>query len=257
MRLVSHVLRAHGGREHWRGKKSFSAHVSVSGALLPPPDGRPPDGAPYVAIGGYQLPTAPRNRSTVRELVIEGDTRLPRVKIFGSTDVTRYGVYTPGRVEFRTMSHQVLEALDDPIEALAARPPGRPLGQLERVFLFGDILWSAITAPFLLESPEVSVREEPVSDEPKTGRLLTVEFPSTIEPLAPRRVLHVAEDGLIGRHDYELRYLYPTVLADTASAHIAFDGIVVPTLRRLRPLKVGSDRSPALLDIEIFDIRFG
>lgn len=256
MRLVSHVLRAHGGRDHWQRKKSFSAHVSLSGTLLPPPDGRPPAGAPYVAVGGYQLLTAPRNRPTVRELVIEGDTKLPRVKIFGSSDVTRYGVYTPGRVEFRTMSHQLLEALDDPIEALAARPPGRPLRQLERVFLFGGILWSAITAPFLLDSPEVSVKEEPISDNSKTGRVLTAEFPGTIDPLTPRRILHVAEDGLIGRHEYELRYLYPSALADTASAHIAFDGIVVPTLRRVRPLKADSDRSPALLDIEIFDIRF-
>ena len=101
------------------------------------------------------------------------------------------------------------------------------------------------------------MKEQQVSDESKAGRLLTVEFPGTIEPLAPRRVLHVAPDGLIERHDYELRYLHPSILSDTASAHIAFDGIVVPTLRRVRPLAAGTDRSPALLDIEIFDIRFG
>ena len=249
MRLVSHVLKAHGGRDHWRNKTAFSAHVSISGALLPPPDGRPPDGAPFVAIGGYHLTTAPQRRPTVRELVIEGDTRIPHLKMFGSTDVTRYGVYTPNRAEFRTMSDRLLEALDNPVEALAARPPDRPLRQIERLFLFGGMVWSAITIPFLLDAPGVLVGEEP-------GRRLTVEFPDTIEPLAPKRLLHVTQDGLIGRYDYELRYLYPALLMDTASAHASFDGIVVPTLRRVRPLKAGSERSPALLDIEIFDIRF-
>lgn len=249
MRLVSHVLKAHGGQDRWQGKKAFSAHVSISGAMLPPPDGRPPGCAPYVAIGAYRLPTTPRGRPTTRELVIEGDTRLPHLKMFGSSDPTRYAVYTPNRVEFRTMSHALLDALDDPIEALAARPPGQPLRQMERVFLFGACVWSAIVAPFLLDAPDVTVREEP-------GRLLHVEFPDRIDPLAPKRVLHVTKDGLIERYDYELRYLYPSPLTDTASAHTAFDGIVVPTLRRMRPLKAGSDRSPALLDIEFFDIRF-
>jgi len=249
MRLVSHVLRAHGGRDHWRSKMAFSAHVSISGALLPPPDGCPTSETPYIAIGNYTVPTRPRGRPTARELVIEGDTRLPRLKIFGAHDVTRYGVYMPGRVEFRTRSHQLLEALDDPIETLAARPPDRPLRPMERVFLFGATIWSAITAPFLLDAPGVSVWEEP-------GGLLRVEFPKGIDPLAPKRVLHVAQDGLIRRYDYELRYLHPSPLVDTASAHIAFDGIVVPTLRRILPLKVDSERSPALLDIEIFDIRF-
>jgi len=255
MNLVSHVLKAHGGRTHWRTKKAFSAHISISGSLLPPPDRPPPGGAHYVAVGGYHLPTASRGRPTLRELVIEGDTRIPQLKIFGSTDVTRFGVYTPNRVEFRTTSNQLLEALDDPIEALAARPRDRPLRVIERIFLFGGIVWSSIATPFLLDAPDVSVTEKPVRDDSKTGRQLTVEFPETIEPLAPRRVLHVAEDGLIERHEYELRYLYPSLLADTASAHIAFDGIVVPTLRRVRPLKA-DDHSPALLDIEIFDIRF-
>jgi len=230
------VLNAHGGRDRWGGKKAFSAHVSISGALLPPPDGHP-------------LPVAPRNRPTARELVVEGETRLPRLKIFGCTDVTRYGVYTPRRVEVRSLSDQLLEALDDPMEALASRPPDRPLSQIERLFIFGAILWSAITGPFLLDTPGVSVKEKP-------GRLLKVAFPAAIEPLAPKRVLHVAKDGLIERHDYELKYLYPSPLTDTASAHIVFNGIVVPTLRRVFPLKAGTDRSPALLDIEIFDIRF-
>lgn len=249
MHLVSHVLKAHGGLDHWRSKRSFSAHVSISGALLPPPEGRPPAGAPYVAVGGYHLPTAPRGRPTLRELVIEGETATPRLKMFGSTDLTRYGVYTPGRVEFRDMSHGLLEALDDPIEALAARPPDRPLRPLERVFLFGASVWSGIAIPFLLGAPDMAVEEQP-------GRVLKVEIPGRIAPLAPRRLLHVAATGLIERQDYELRYLHPSVLVDTASAHIAFDGIVVPTLRRLRPLETASERSLPLLDIEIFDIRF-
>lgn len=256
MYLVSHVLKAHGGRDQWRSKKAFSAHLAISGSLFPPPESPPTGGAPSVAVGGYQLPTAPRNRPALRELVIEGDTKTPQLRIFCSTDVTRYGLYTPNRVEFRTTSNQLLDAIENPIASLAARPLDRPLTRIEMVFLIGGIIWSSIVAPFLLDAPGVSVREEPVFDKSKTGRLLTVEFPETIEPLAPRRVLHVAEDGLIDRHEYELRYLYPSLLVDTASAHIAFDGIVVPTLRRILPLKADFDRSPALLDIEIFDIRF-
>lgn len=235
MDLVSHVLKAHGGRDRWRSKTAFSAHISISGALLPPPENR-------------SLSSATACRPTLREVVIEGETKSPRLTVFGSGDTNRYGLYAPDRVELHSMAHQLLEALDNPIDALADRSSDRPLRATERTFLYGAAVWNAIAGPFLLDDARILAKE---------AQQLEIELPAAIDPLTPRRTLYVGNDGFVTRQVYHLKHLHPGPLVDTASAYIAFDGIMVPTLRRLRPLATAADlHSPPLLDIEIFDLRF-
>lgn len=222
MSLVSHLLRAHGGSARWNELSVFSAHVSIGGALLPAQD------------------------AAAREFVIEGETRRPRLKMFNAAEAGRYAVYTPGRVETRTMSHQLIDALDEPIAALA----GRPLGDLERLFLMGNTLWSAIAGPFPLEMEGAAAMQP-------GPRRLTLDLPDSLDPLCPRRLLHVGEDGTLHRQDGELRHIRSGLVADTLSAPIIFDGILIATLHRRHAIGVDGRIDPApLLDIEIFDARF-
>src|ERR1700761_7471782 len=103
-------MQAHGGTDRWRSISRFSAHVSIGGEILPPPEGSLPLEVPHGEIGGYQLVTTPRSRPTVRELVMEGETHRPFARLFGSSDMTRYGVYSPERAEFRNMSGALISA---------------------------------------------------------------------------------------------------------------------------------------------------
>ncbi len=258
MLLMEGVLQAHGGQERWREKSFFSAHVSISGTLLPPPSVRPPLGTVQVAVDGCRLAVAPRAKSTLRELVMEGDTRRPHVRIYGATDMTRYAVYTPSRTEFRSISGTLLEAQDDPVAAMASRDPECPLVGLEQVLLFGSLVWRAVAEPFTLG---LNGRSHELSRDPSYGHAgsarLEITVPDTIDPVTPERRLTIGEEGYIRRAEYELRHFNRQTIAETLSAHACFDGIVVPTLRRLQVVEPGGaiGRVP-LIDIEIFDVRF-
>lgn len=228
MLLVSQVLRAHGGLDRWDRISAFSAHVSLGGTLFPL------DGA-------------------AREYVVEGETGQPRLNLFCSSDATRHGVYRPDRVELRDSSNALLDALDRPIASLAGRPADRMFTELESVFLIGNLLWSAIMGPFVLAAPRVSALES-VS---KGIRHLDVTLPPDLDPLCPHRRLRIREDGTLYRSDQDMPPLHPFPVAETLSAHLVFDGILVATLRRVRALGLDGDMArKSLLDLEIFDVRF-
>jgi hypothetical protein len=256
MQLAEQVLQAHGGAPQWQKTARFSAHVSISGALLPPPEGRPPPGTPHVTIGGYTLATRSQARPTLRELVMEGETTRPFMRIFSSTNLKRYAIYSPARTEFRDMSGRLIEAEDNPMVTMGGRYVGPPLGAHNRILLFGALVWSAIVGPFVLELGGKG-EEEPSPQAQSEFRRLRIELPRSLDPVAPVRSLSVDSQGLARRADYELHPFFPGPVVDTLSAYGSFDGIAVPTLRRLQALSADGTVEPTpLVDIEIFDVRF-
>jgi hypothetical protein len=234
----------------------FSAHVSIGGALLAPPDGQLPLGMPHRMIGGYTLSTASQPRPIQHELVMEGETNQPLMRMFSSRDSNRYAIYTPGRAEFRDISGRLIEAQDDPLAAMQSSATLPSLGPLERVFLCGALVWSAIVGPFVIELGGKS-EEEPASRARSGFRQLRIESPRSLDPLAPIRRFFIDDLGRAQRSDYELRPLFGGPATDTLSAYGIFDGIALPTLRRLQARSPdGTIEATPLIDIEIFDVRF-
>lgn len=258
MSIVERVQDAYGGIDRWRRLKGFTAHVSISGVALPPPDGRPPAGLSHVTVRSYSLPTAPRPKPSLRELVVEGDTATPRLRIYGSTDLDRCCWYTPERVEFHDAAGHLLQAQDEPLAGLKARPSGAPFNQLERGYMFGALVWEAIAGPFLLSHAEARVSAGlEVSQGDGMQTRLAVEWPQSLSPLAPRKVLYLSRSGHLVRSDCALDSLGFGAVIDTISAPVDFQGIQVSTLRRI--CARGESDEPAsspLIDIEIFDVRF-
>lgn len=243
MKLAEEVLQAHGGGQLWRNMSRFSAHVSIGGALLAPPDGQAPPGMPHA-------------RPIPHELVMEGETNRPFIRMFRSSDYDRYAIYTPGRTEFRDMSGRLIEAQDDPLAAMEKKRAIVPsLCPLDRVFLYGALVWSAIVGPFVLECGGQS-EEEP--SQARSGfRRLRIESPKSLDPVAPVRRFLIDDLGFARRADYALPSLFRGPATDTLSAYGIFDGIAVPTLRRLQALSPdGTIEATPLIDIEIFDVRF-
>ncbi len=256
MDLAEKMIHAHGGADRWRAISRFSAHVSVSGEILPSPDGRPPLDVPHVEVGGYQLVTAPKGRPTLRELVMEGETHRPFAKLFGSTDMTRYGVYSPARAEFRDMSGALISAQDAPVAALTQRGEDAPLKALDRMFLISALIWEAVVGPFVLTLGG-EAREEPSTDDRRSYRRMWMELPETLDPIITERCLSIDKEGLIHRIDHAFLPYHQGRIVDTLSTYESFGGIKIPTLRRMQALR--ADRSLALtplVDIEIFDVQF-
>ena len=256
MDLVDHVQDAYGGLDRWRAMKGFTAHVSISGAALPPPDGRPPPGVTHVTVRDYGLPTAQSPKPSARDLVVEGETTRPSVRIYGSTDLNRCVLYTPRRVEFRDMADPLHQALDEPLAALRARDAAAPLNQVERSYIFGALTWEAVAGPFLLRRSDATLSPAKQTPASKSSPAIDVAWPETLVPLAPRKRFHLNDHGHLVRAEYALDALGFGTVVDTISAPVNFGGIVVSTLRRLRAVKGGNTMSLPLIDIEIFDIRF-
>ena len=254
MQLAEQVLQAHGGGPLWRTMSRFTAHVSIGGALLPPPNGQPPT-SPYVTVGGYRL-AVPQSRPTVRGMVMEGETDRPFVRMFGTSHLDRYAIYTPGHTEFRNMSDRLIEAQDNPLAAMQNRSSLLAPGALDRVFLYGSLVWSAVVGPFVLECGATSEEIAP-SQGSSHLRQLRIESPKSLDPLTPVRTLHIDSLGLARRAHFELRPFLQGPVADTLSAYGVFDGITMPTLRRLQALSPdGTIDATPLIDIEIFDVQF-
>lgn len=240
MLLVSYVLRAHGGVECWNRKTAFSAHLSVSGSLV-------------LAAGEHPAKSPLESGPASRQFVVEGETRNPHLKLYESADMARYSIYTPDRIELRTRAGDLIEALDRPIDSLAARQDDRPLSALEKTFLIGNAIWSAIAGPFILIDARVATVDAS-SDVNKL--MLDMTLPAGQDPLCPRRRLWISKDGVLQRADYEIRHICSSV-RDTLSAHIPFDGILLATLRRALAVEPdGRTSDTSLLDMEIFDVRF-
>jgi len=223
---------------------------------LPASEGRPPLGVPYVEVGGYQLVTTPKSRPTLREVVLEGETHRPFAKVFGSTDMTRYGVYSPGRAEFRDMSGALISAQDAPVAALAQHGERQPFETLDRMFLVGALIWGAVIGPFVLALGG-ETREEPRANDRNQYRRMWMELPETLDPITAERWLSIDNRGLI--HQIEHRFLpyHQGQIVESLSNYESFDGIRIPTLRRMQARRADGtlDQTP-LIDIEIFDVQF-
>ncbi len=256
MELAEQVIHAHGGTDRWRSISRFSAHVSIGGELLPPPERSPPLDVPHVEVGGYQLVTTPRSRPTLRELVMEGETHRPFAKLFGSSDMTRYGVYSPGRSEFRGMSGALISAQDAPLAALTQRGGDPPLEALDRLFLISALIWAAVVGPFVLTLGGRTC-ERPSFNDPGRYRRMWMELPEKLDPIITERFLTIDEEGLIRRVEYTLHPYHRGLIIETLSTYESFGGIRIPTIRRMQALRADGKSDPtSLLDIEIFDVQF-
>jgi len=257
MLLIDRVQEAYGGLDRWRTLSSFTAHVSISGAALPPPEHRPPAGMTPVAVQDYLLPTARYTNPTLREFVVEGDTTRPLVRLYSAGDLNRYCVYTPERIEFRDRNDRVLEVLEKPLDSFRSNAEGAPFTPLQRGLIFGAILWEAIVGPFMMCQPSVRCVERGLGDRRGPGeRILEVATPSSVDPLVSARTQRFDASHFLERSEYDLETLRLGSVVDAASAHAGFCGIIVPTLRRLSKASDQAGRPSALIDLEIFDVRF-
>ncbi len=256
MELAEQVIHAHGGADRWRRISRFSAHVSVSGEMLPPPEGSPPLGVPHVEVGGYQLVTAPKTRSTLRELVMEGETHRPFAKLFGSTDMTRYGVYSPERAEFRDISGALISAQDAPVAALTHRGEAPPLEALDRLFLISALIWGAVVGPFVLTLGGETY-EEPSASDRRQYRRMWMELPEKLSPIITERCLSINNRGLIHQVEHTFLPYHQGQIVESISMYENFAGIKIPTIRRMQARRADGKLEPTpLIDIEIFDVQF-
>lgn len=214
--LLDEVLAAHGGAR-WEGVSAITARGRLGG-LLP-----------------RRFPGDRLARFAVRVEVPE-----QRTVIHDFPQVGRHAVLDGGDVRIETRDGEALDARAAPRSAFSGRSGIRRnfhWDPLDTAYFAGYAFWNYLTAPFLLARDEITVTEgEPWYASGQRWRRLQATFPPQLDTHCREQTFHVGPDGLIHRHDFVAE---PVGRWAAAALHYDgyrdFDGLVLPTRRRVRP----------------------
>jgi hypothetical protein len=233
MTLLNEVLDAAGGLNRWNALNHFVAHLSVEGALI-----------------------ARRGKAGLHdEIVAEGLTRALSIRLGGVPTSDCEASLQSGLTRIEQFDAGVLRERVDPRVKF---DEDAPWDDLDLAHFCCVSIWNCMTAPFVLTHPGITV-EEISSGAGIAGKShqLRAVFPADVATYATEQTYHFDDDLLLRRIDYHLGGT-GGVIVDDCSAHQAFSGIVIPTLRRAT--QQGRDDTPgsrvAVFDVDIFDATF-
>jgi hypothetical protein len=234
--LLALAVDAHGGMRRWEEITRFRAEVSITGALW---DGK-------------------GKADVLADVVLEGETRDQRLKITPFPWPGRYATWEPYRQTVETDDGMlVAERRDPPVPA-----PGQnhqpAWDDLQVASFAGEATWNAFVTPFLLARPDFVVEEtEPWSEDGEVWRRLVVTYPEAVVAQCRQPTYCFDGSGLLRRLDYTLDILGGEPAADYPSQYREFDGIKVPTRRRVHIRNPdGSAPGQAVCATDVSDVRF-
>lgn len=165
---------------------------------------------------------------------------------------------TADRVAVETVDGDTEAERFDP-RASFPRDVRAPWDDLHVAYFAGYAMWTYLTSPFTFGSPGFEAVElPPVIEEQETWRRLRVTFPDRIATHCREQVFHFDSNGLLRRHDYTPEVINAGPAAHYTSGYKEFDGIMVPTRRRV--YRLGEDgtvfRDMELVTIDVESVLF-
>jgi hypothetical protein len=228
--LLAFAINAHGGLGRWNRFTKVEADVSIDGAIW------------YAK----QLPRI------LVDKVFEVATREQHVAVapYGGKDSRL--IYTPERVWFEGPDGAVLESRHNPEHAFAGQTAETPWDKFHAGFFAGEALWTYLTLPFLYTYPGFVVEEiEPRRENGETWRSLKATFPDSVTSHTKTQITRFDPDGLMRRHDYTVDILGGAAGANYTSDYRDFQGIKMPTKRRIYPRDADMQKVPEPLLVSI------
>jgi hypothetical protein len=235
--LLDLAIAAHGGLDRWNAFRTISAEMSVGGAL-------------WDLKGQTGL---------FADSLYEADTHTQRVTLARFGRPGRRVRFTPDRLVLEEDTGQEIEVRNNPRDAFIGHSNGTPWDLLHAAYFDAYALWTYLTQPFLFSYPGFTATEiEPWEEDGETWRRLRVIFPDRIASHTREQVIYFGSDGLTRRHDYAVDVLGGSTGANYSSRYKEFDGIMVPTRRRIHPIAPTGRREaePVLVSIDIRSVDF-
>jgi hypothetical protein len=234
--LKDFVIAAHGGLERWNAFSGLTAHLDTGGVLWPLKG--------QEGFADVNVRVALHRQFTSHFPFPEPGTRT---------------AFTGDRVAVETDGGEVVEERESPRDAFAGHSVETPWDRLHIAYFGGYAMWTYLTAPFSFSMPGFRTEElSPWQENGETWRRLKVEYPDGIATHNKEQTFYFGEDGLLRRHDYAAEVLNAGSAAHYASEYREFDGIMVPTKRRVYGL--GEDGNvipePVLVSIDLTDVKF-
>ena len=237
MALLDDALAACGGLDRWQELESFTLHISITGALL--------------ARSG--------KAGMLKEIVVEGSTREPLLRIEGFTAPDKRAVYRPGGVAVEDRHGRILQERREPDKECLELTLLTPCDDLIIAYYCGSLIWHNIAAPFVLAGPAFQLNELSSWQEgAESLRRLRAMLPFPHFAPFNDQIIYFDQVGLRRRVDVQIAHNVGTAIALCFRAHQSFSRIVIPTLwesLRLWPDGGLYSKRP-LLTVEIFDAKF-
>ncbi|MFJ8032035.1 hypothetical protein [Streptomyces sp. NPDC096032] len=234
--LITAAIEAHGGLDRYDQYTSATAHFRLGGSLW---------------------------RLKGREGILRhAAVRLDLHRQYAS----HYPFTAPDLRTSLTAERVAIETLDGAVRAERHNPRASfPIGvrtpwdDLHVAYFAGYAMWTYLTSPFTFGSDGFKAVELPaVTEEGETWRRLHVTFPDHIATHCSEQVFYFGPDGLLRRHDYTPEVINAGAAAHYPSAYREFDGIMVPTRRRVFRLGENGEvlRDTELVAIDVESVLF-
>ncbi|MGV9346927.1 hypothetical protein ACWDSD_19315 [Streptomyces spiralis] len=165
---------------------------------------------------------------------------------------------TPERVAVETVSGEVEAERLNPRASFPADVTA-PWDDLHVAYFAGYAMWTYLTSPFTFGWDGFKAVElSPVTEEEEIWRRLQVTFPDHIATHCREQVFYFGPNGLLRRHDYTPEVINAGPAAHYPSEYKEFDGIMLPTRRRV--FRLGENgavaRNTELVAIDVESVLF-
>ena len=235
--LLALALKAHGGLQRWDELTSATGRFAIGGAIW----------------GFKGVP------GVLADITVDLELRTERVTLKPVGGVDTHTVFTDGRLELRSTSGDLLDAVVDPKNAMARLSYDAPWTTMDAAYFASEAWWTYLTAPFLFTYNGFDTEEvQPFVEAGVSYRTLRVAFPDDVDSHTREQFFHFDETGLLFRHTYTVDVLDGATGANYPSEWKMIDGIAVPTVRRIygydadrRPIP-----EPVLVSLDINELRF-
>jgi hypothetical protein len=235
--LLDRALEAHGGSERFQSASEIVADI---------------------ACGGFAFAMKFQRGALAR---FEGriSTGEPRSVLSPYPRSGQRGVMERGAVRIETDAGEVVAERSDPRPAFQGLRRQLWWDDLDLLYFAGYALWNYLTTPFCFMRPGFEVAEiEPWAEDGLRWRRLHARFPADVPTHSREQVFYFDEAGRLMRLDYTAE-----VFGSWAKAahycfdHERFDGILLPTRRRVFPRRRDNRPRPrpTLVWIEVSGVR--
>jgi hypothetical protein len=228
--LLELALEAHGGIERWNAFKSLKARLSISGAI-------------------WEIKQQP---GLLTDKTFEIRTHEEHLTITPFTKPDLRSVFVPGLQTLETLEGEVVERRDNPRAAFAGQGLQTPWDKFHVAFFASEALWTYLTLPFIYTYAGFECEEiAPWKEDGEIWRRLKVTFPGHIVSHTKTQITHFGPDGLMRRHDYTVDILGGATGANYSANYRDFQGIKMPTTRRIYGYDEAMQRVPEPLLVAI------
>ncbi len=235
--LLKLAVEGHGGLRRWEQISRFRVAASITGEIW--------------ALKGKPGP--------LDSVVLEGETRDQRLTITLFPEPGRYTTWEPYRQTIETTDGVLIAARRNPAAAFVGTTRQSPWDEFQVAYFAGEANWNYFVVPFLFaRSDSVTEEIEPWHEDGQTWRSLLVTYPDTIVAHHRQQTYYFDDGGLLSRLDYSVDLLGSGPAVHYPSDYREFDGIMVPTRRRVYVRS--PDGSPVLdsvsVAVDVTDVTF-